>query len=534
MSHSPEIFQDHRPLFALARNVSSRCLAIGVDLLVGLLMLPFNVSHLGTSAYGLWVLTASITVQFSMLELGYSGALVKFIAQYRAYRNVQGLNEIASTLFFLFTAVGAVAYAIVVGVAFNLESLFRLTPDQAETGFMLMLLIGLYVALNFPFSVYGSVATGFQRNDVNSVISIACSLLVAAVNVAALELGYGLTGLVVATTVVRVLVYFAYRLNAHRIFPALHISPSLFRWDRLREVTGFSVYALAIDWANKLNYQFDTIVIGAFLGPAPVAIWSVANRIILGTQMLSNQLNSVLFPLIVDSDASRELNRLREILLQGTRLSLVMVLPISTALIALGQPLIIHWVGPQMQASVLVLQILAVAVAIRVGNGTGTTVLKGAGCHRMLATVNIAAGIGNVILSAALIHWFGLSGVAIGTLIAILAASAILYPAACHRVGVPVRHALVHSILPPLWPAIVVGALLSVTRPLLDATLPGVLLHATLGAALYGAIFFFAAIGSRDRAIYLTKAREVLGAIRPTPKPQIPASNSQVSNSQIS
>jgi hypothetical protein len=81
-------------------------------------------------------------------------------------------------------------------------------------------------------------------------------------------------------------------------------------------------------------------------------------------------------------------------------------------------------------------------------------------------------------------------------------------------VGIPFRQALMHSILPPLWPALVVGALLIVTRPLLDATLLGVLLHATLGGALYCAIFFYGAIGRRDRASYLTKARELAGALR--------------------
>ncbi len=51
---------------------------------VGLLVLPFNLAHLGKAAYGLWVLTTSITAYFSVLDLGYSGALVKFVAQYRA------------------------------------------------------------------------------------------------------------------------------------------------------------------------------------------------------------------------------------------------------------------------------------------------------------------------------------------------------------------------------------------------------------------------------------------------------------------
>ena len=125
----------------------------------------------------------------------------------------------------------------------------------------------------------------------------------------------------------RVVAYFVYRMNAYRIFPDLRIRPSLFRRGRLREVTGFSVYSSIIDWANKLNYQLDELVIGAFMGPAAVAVWAPAERIISGTQRLTNQLNGVLFPVIVDSDASQQKARLQQILLQGTRLSLAMVVP---------------------------------------------------------------------------------------------------------------------------------------------------------------------------------------------------------------
>jgi len=70
--------------FTLARNVSTRYMAITVEALLGFVVLPYNVAHLGTSAYGLWMLTGSITAYFSVLDLGYSGALVKFVAQYRA------------------------------------------------------------------------------------------------------------------------------------------------------------------------------------------------------------------------------------------------------------------------------------------------------------------------------------------------------------------------------------------------------------------------------------------------------------------
>src|SRR4029450_10202698 len=101
----------------VARNVSTRYLAIGTEMAIGLLLLPFNVWHLGASAYGLWMLTASITSYFSVLDLGYSGALVKFVAQYRAKRDVQALNEVLSTMFFVFVGFGVLTYLTAIALS---------------------------------------------------------------------------------------------------------------------------------------------------------------------------------------------------------------------------------------------------------------------------------------------------------------------------------------------------------------------------------------------------------------------------------
>ena len=496
-------------LATVARNVSTRYLAIATETLVGLVMLPFNLAHLGPAEYGLWVLLGSLTVHFSTLELGYGSGLVKFAAQYRAHRDTRALNEIASTLFFLFTGLAVVAYLAVMGVAFNLEHLFNLTPAQAHTGQWVLLIIGIFVALNFPFSVYGGIISGFQRYDVNNAMAVVVSLVIAAVNAAVLLAGYGLITLVAATTSVRVLGYLIYRRNAFRVFPELRISPSLIRRGRLQEVTGFSIYASIIDWANKLNYQMDQIVIGAIRGSASVAVWAPAERIISGVQRLTNQLNGVLFPTIVDSDASQHKQRLQQILLQGTRLSLAMVVPIAIALMMLADPLVRAWLGRQADAvagCIPVLQILAVAVAIRVGNATGTTILKGAGEHRMLAWVNLGTGAVNAALSLVLIRRFGLPGVAWGTLVPIAAAAGfILFPAACRRVEVPLGRAVRESILPALWPGLVVGALLLFTRHISSGTLLAVACQAAAAGVLYLALFFAVAIGKHDRAYYIAK-----------------------------
>jgi O-antigen/teichoic acid export membrane protein len=512
-----------RQLVTVARNVSTRYVAIVAETVIGLVMLPFNLAHLGPSAYGLWVLLGSITIHFSVLDLGYAGALVKFMAQYRAHRNARALNEIASTLFFVFLAIGVAAYGAAAVLAFNLDHVFKITHEQAQTGQWLLLIIAVYVALNFPFSVYGGVTSGFQRYDANNMVAIVVSVAAAIVNAVVLLAGYGLVTLVASTTFVRVLGYIAYRRNAFKIFPELQISLSLFRRSRLREVTGFSVYSSIIDWANKLNYQLDEVVIGAFMGATWVAVWAPAERIISGTQRLTNQLNGVLFPVIVDSDASQQRDRLQQILLQGTRLSLVMVVPIAAALILLARPLLHAWLGTRASSvdqTVVVLQILAVAVAIRVGNATGTTLLKGAGQHRMLAFTNLGTGVINLALSVALIKPYGLVGVAIGTLIPIAASSIfILFPASCRRVELPIGHAVVHSVLPALWPAAVTAAALLAMRSLSSGTLLAVVLQAAVGSVIYIALFFAVAIDRSDRTLYTTKALELVGRRRGLPSP---------------
>lgn len=502
---------DDRQLVTVARNVTTRYLAIASDALIGLMLLPFNVRHLGTSAYGLWMLTASMTTYFSVLDLGFGGSIVKFIAHYRARRDVRGLNEIASTLFGIFSVVGVVAYAVFLLLALNVRHVVNITPDQEPTARALMLTIGVYVSLGFPFSIFGGVINGFQRYDVNNVVGVCSSLVVAAVNVGMLWNGATLVQLVFVTTLLRVLTYVVYRHNAYHVFPALSIRPSLFRWSRVRELTSFSVYVSIIDWSNKLNYSIDAIVIGAFLSSSAVALWTVPQRLAEMLQRLTNQLNGVLFPVIVDSDSGQKPERLRLIFLEATRLSLASVMPLAAALIILARPLILSWVGPRFEPSIVVAQILVVVVAIRVGNATATTVLKGAGRHRLLSFTNAGAALVNVALSLLWIRQYGLVGQAMGTFVPVAFTSIfILWPAACRRVGIGVFEATMQAVWPTVWPLIVMAAVVTALRDALPARLIAVGFAGAVGAVCYLATFLAFAVKKDERRTYVMKAIELV------------------------
>lgn len=508
-----------RPVELVARNVSTRYIAIVVDGLIGLMVLPFNVAHLGRSAYGLWALTTSITWFFGVLDLGYSGALVKFIAQYRAWRDHTALNEVVSTIGSVFTGLGVACFVVTAIIAWRVDSFFHLDPEQAHTARQLLLIIGAYLSIQLPISVFGAVVYGFQRFYRNNAVSIGLSIVVATVNVAVLGTGHSLVTLVASTTAVRILFLGGFVWNAYRVFPGLQVRRSLFRRARLREVTGFSVYMAVLDWSAKLNYSSDTMVIGATLDTTAIALWTVGQRLTQLAQQLTSQLNGALFPVVVDSDASQRQDQLQMILIQGTKLSLALAAPLCLGLISMADPLIRRWVGTQFAASVLPLQIMLTIVLVRNVTASANLILRGAGQHRLLTITNASTAIVNVLLSIALVRPLGLLGVALGTLIPVAASGVfVLYPAACRRVGIPFRRPLMQAVWPALWPAIVMTVVLRVARRIPPTNLFEVALHLAMGGVVYLVLFVGMAIGAEERHFYLTKIRGVLAR-----QPRVPA-----------
>jgi O-antigen/teichoic acid export membrane protein len=496
----------------VALNVGWRYVNVAVELLLGLGMLPFNAKSLGASDYGLWVLASSMVAYFPVLDLGFGGAMERFVAHYRARRNAEAINEIASTLIALFSCLALIGFLVLAVIAWNFASLFNLDPSQGRTGGILMMLVSFQVAAGLPFAIYGAIVNAFQRTYRNAAVGITVTLLVAFVNVAVVKSGGTLVQLVAAMTAVRMLGYLAYRFNAYRVFPLLRTRISLIRRTRLKEVAGFSIYMLMQDVSVKLNYATDPVIIAAVMSTGAVAVWTVAQRLADVVLQMTNQLNYTLFPIVVDADAGNKHARLQTLLVEGTRLSLAASLPVAGSLALLAQPVVIGWTGHEYAAAALIVQVLAVLVIVRVGSWTASTVLQGGGRHKLVASSNLIAATVNVGLSFLLIRIYGLRGMAVATLIPVtIRAVAVLIPTACARVGISIRRFLIDAVWPAVWPAAIVLTGLAMVRDVAGTSLPKAVLSGGIAGMFYVAIFIGVAIGRADRDRYLGRLRSIAG-----------------------
>ena len=158
---------------------------LAVNIVVGVFLMPFTIRHLGTSEYGLWMLVASMTYYFQLLDLGYGNGLVRQISDADARGDVAEVNRVLSTFAVVYAGIGAAAAAGALAIiVFVIPRFPNLTPDQIWRAQIVLAIIGVRIAVGFPMTVFGAATTARQRFALNNSVAILFSLLNAAVTYA--------------------------------------------------------------------------------------------------------------------------------------------------------------------------------------------------------------------------------------------------------------------------------------------------------------------------------------------------------------
>jgi O-antigen/teichoic acid export membrane protein len=241
-----------------------------------------------------------------------------------------------------------------------------------------------------------------------------------------------------------------------------------------------------------------------------VTPFALAQRLAESVFLLANQFLKVLLPVAAGFDPARDAARLRSLFLTGTRLGLVLALPVALIVGILAPALLTAWVGREYAEHAPLVAILAAAFVVDAVTWPAGSVLVGIGRQRPLAWMAAANGAGNVVLSIALVKPFGLTGVAIGTLVPNVCEGLLLaVPYAMRTIGVTARQLLRTSLLPHLVPSAVVAASLMLARVTVDPAALALAGVALAAAAVYPLLYL--ALGGAT-----TERDYVLSAIRRT------------------
>src|SRR3989442_3492311 len=99
------------------RNTVSNLLGKAIALITGFLLTLFILHKIGPIQYGLWILVGSAASYGSLLDLGITGAVIKYVAEYRAKGEHEQIRRFIATALSLYTVLGLTTIAFSAALA---------------------------------------------------------------------------------------------------------------------------------------------------------------------------------------------------------------------------------------------------------------------------------------------------------------------------------------------------------------------------------------------------------------------------------
>ncbi|SFM69817.1 oligosaccharide flippase family protein [Marinobacter pelagius] len=491
-------------------NTGSNVLVMLVKLALTFIMTPIFVSYLGNHDYGLWAMVGGIIGYMGMLDLGIKPAISRFAAKHRAEKDRVALQQVyASTLIFTF-CIGVLVSLIL--TCWALWFTGWMTPDGEESlkyTLFLLILAGQMI-ITFPGYVTVSFLEGFQKYYIKNNITIVNSLIGAGLFITFANPDNALLVLAGVSALGLSIKYIIFMILLSRpSFGAISFKGSNFSPSKLSEMLRFSLKSFVQGLATRMESATDTIVIGAFLGPASVPFYAIPMNLVRNIQGLGWTLTHAFMPLFSDMAARSQQAEIQKIYLVSSKVVAGLVVAIGIGVTLVGTPFLALWIGPEYtkQSDVIIL-LLVMFVTLPMLNPFSSRYLTAINEHGIFAKLMPVSALVNVGLSIALVKSYGIVGVAAASVLPALVLHPVLLTYSCRHLKLSVSRYLKTSLLPLLTPWVSMGLFVAWVRWHLG--IEGyVSLVATVisGGAIYFVMFWFVSLTSDERRFVAGRLR---------------------------
>ena len=392
-----------------------------VNLIVGnlvpLFYTPIMLRILGQSEYGLYSLATSVTSYLSLMSLGISSAVVRYLVKFRAKGDADGEGKMLGLFSCIFYVIAALTLVVGCIIALNIDILYgaSLTTNELAKIKLLTVLLTVNSALSFAFTVYGSVVIAHERFVFQQILNVITTILPAFLNIGVLLLGFSSVGLVVTSLVLSMITYvvkIVYCAKKINIKPIFHDMP----FHLLKELLYFSFFIFVSNVVNTLHAATDKVIIGSYLGTVATAVYNVGLTFRNIVQSLSTSISGLLVPKVttlVDTNASTD--ELTHLMTKVGRLQFLLVGLAVGGFCAFGREFIVLYAGEEYSQSYLVAIMLMIPMIVPLIQNVGVSIINAMNKHRFRALVTLFTAILNVITTIWLVQYWGIIGAAFTT-----------------------------------------------------------------------------------------------------------------------
>lgn len=409
-------------VFMLLRNVAA------------ILIIPYIISHVGVSTYGVYSLVATIIGYLVIVELGLSNTTVRFLSKYLVQQDRESEGVFLGKIFLLYVLVTGLAVVLAAFFYGLIERVFEASLNGSEIELLKVLYIVLVI--NIAITLLANSLTGIivsrERFGFVKSLDIATFLVRTVLVVVVLHLGYGVIEIAVIDTVAN-----GVGGLAKLFYVVRHIKPSVrFSWNArlFREILNYGFYVSLNVVVNQVNWRLAVFILGIVAGAQAVAIYSVGLQFVLAYIAIAAAITNVFLPKFValvereasSSDLTAEMRRIG-------RYQFIMLGLFIVCYASFGMEFIRLVFGSGFDLAYYSSLVLMGPMTLVLIQGAANCILQAKNLQRFKSILLIGVAFFNVILSFFLANAYGIMGVAFGTALSIALGELVLMGFYLHR-----------------------------------------------------------------------------------------------------
>jgi O-antigen/teichoic acid export membrane protein len=403
--------------FVVIKNALANVVRASGSAIVALVLPHFLTRALDHDHFAAWALMLNIAAYASYLDFGLQTAIARYLAQAMERGDDALRDNVISTAFMLLVAGALVSLLAIGAVLAFLPHLFQQAPAsligelRAGAG-----ILALSTALLLPLSTFTGVLTGLCRNELPALAIGGSRLAGALLIVVAVQHTHSLVVLATLIGACNVAGGLAQYFLARRLVPSMRIALSrtsrAIAFELAKYCSTLAIWSLCMGLVSGL----DVIIVGHY-DFAAVGAYSVAVVLVAFFTGVSYAVSAALLAPIAVLQERGEWLRIRNLVVNVTRLSTFFDIAVALLIFVFGGALLRHWVGESYAVQALpILKILVIANAIRLIGAPFSAALVATNQQHHGISGAVAEGVSNLAFSIAGALAVGAIGVAWGTM----------------------------------------------------------------------------------------------------------------------
>jgi O-antigen/teichoic acid export membrane protein len=350
------------------KNLLFNLVGSGWGALMQIVFTPFYLRILGIESYGLVAFAVTLQAALQLLDLGMSPTMNREMAKSSVTSEAANdARDFVRTVEVGYWGLGLLMGAcIIIAAPLITTAWLKATTLGPEVMARAVMIIGVMIAVQWPFSLYQGGLIGLQQQGaLNAVSIVSNTLLHGGVVIALLTVAPTVTVFFVCRAVVSLLQVVVTRYILWRSLPSANRAPR-FNPGRFRKTWGFAAGMSALAFSGLILTQADKVLLSKLLPLADYGYYMLATTLAAGLLLLIVPVYNSIFPQLAALVAANDEAGICRVYHLGGQLMAVVLLPVAVTLAVYGREIVTVWTGNVSTAAVVapILTILTIGTAL--------------------------------------------------------------------------------------------------------------------------------------------------------------------------